>query len=68
MNHREENRCAELESLREAFLRVGLDLKEEELAKLAPQLRVLHKNIDRISNLELSDIEPQMIFDPRWRR
>jgi hypothetical protein len=66
MNHGVDDGHADLESVRKAFLRVGLDLAEEELMRLVPWLQAAQRNIDLIADLELLDVEPQVAFDARW--
>lgn len=58
----------ERESLRYAFLRVGLELDDDALEKLVPQAQALRRNSARIAELELSMIEPGLVFDARWRK
>ncbi len=57
----------ERESLRYALLRVGLRLGDDALDKLVPQARMVRKNDARIGELDLSVIEPGLVFDARWK-
>ncbi len=58
----------ELESLRHAFLRVELKLNDDALEKLVPQAQALQRNSARMAALELSTIEPGLVFDARWKK
>lgn len=58
----------ERESLRYSFLRVGLELDDDALEKLVPQAQVLRRNSARMAALELSTIEPGLVFDARWSK
>lgn len=58
----------ERESLRHAFLRVGLELNDDALEKLVPQSQALRRNSAQMSALELSTIEPGLVFDARWKK
>ena len=57
----------ERESLRCALLRVGLELDDGALSKLVPQALMLRENAARIAALDLSTIEPGLVFDARWK-
>lgn len=58
----------ELESLRHAFLRVGLELNDDALEKFVPQAQALRRNSARMAALELSAIEPGLVFNARWKK
>ena len=58
----------ELESLRHAFLRVELKLNDDALEKLVPQAQALQRNSARMAALELSAIEPGLVFNARWKK
>lgn len=58
----------ERENLRDAFLRVGLELSDDTLEKLVPQAQALRSSSVRIAALDLSSIEPGSVFDARWKR
>ena len=58
----------EHESLRVILRRVGLELDDEELGRLAPLASAILDNCSRIAEFDLSGIEPVTAFDARWRR
>jgi hypothetical protein len=69
MAHDQENPVRdELEVLRVALQRLGFDLDNEALAKLAPQVSAILDNGSSIAKLDLSGIEPVIAFDARWSR
>jgi len=43
-------------------------LDDDALEKLMPQAQALRRNSARIAELELSMIEPGLVFDARWRK
>ncbi len=57
----------ERESLRYALLRVGLKLNGDALEDLLPQVRMIRRNGARVSELDLSALEPGLSFDARWK-
>ena len=59
--------CDTQEVLRVALRRLGLELDNEALAKLAPQVSAILENGSSISELDLTGIEPVLAFDARWR-
>ncbi len=64
---RRERRREELELVRRALLGAGLGREGEDLERLLPWYRVHRDSAARISELPLSRVEPQIVFDPRWR-
>ncbi len=53
--------------MRLALLRAGLERDEEDLERLLPWYGIHRDSAARISELPLSGVEPQVVFDPRWR-
>jgi Asp-tRNA(Asn)/Glu-tRNA(Gln) amidotransferase C subunit len=43
----------------------GLDLTEDRVAQLAPQIQSLREAIDAMSEIDLTDVEPSTVFVPR---
>lgn len=56
----------ERESLRYALLRVGR-LDDDALEDLVPQVRMIRRNEARLGELDLSALEPGLVFDARWK-
>jgi hypothetical protein len=67
VGEREGSGYDERESLRYAFLRVGLKLNDDALEDLLPQVRMIRRNGVRVSELDLSTLEPGLSFDARWK-
>lgn len=57
----------ERESLRYALLRVGLQLDDGALEDLLPQARMIRENQARLGALDLSALEPGLVFAARWK-
>lgn len=57
----------EIDRIRALLLQAGIERDEEELARLLPWYRLHHESGARISGLALGDVEPPVVFDPRWR-
>ncbi len=56
----------ERESLRYALLHVGR-LDDDALEDLVPQVRMIRSNEARLRELDLSALEPGLVFDARWK-
>lgn len=57
----------EHEYLRGALRGIGLEVDDETLAKLAPQVpAMVEHGSGGIEGHDLADIEPALAFDPRW--
>jgi hypothetical protein len=56
----------ELEALRIVLRRLGFELNDEELKKLAPQASAILHDGFSIADIDLSGIEPVTAFDARW--
>lgn len=46
--------------------RAGLVVPEEDLASVAKALSAHFKRVEPLMALELSSVEPAVLFDPRW--
>ncbi len=46
--------------------RAGLVIPEEDLAPVAKALSAHFKRVEPLMALELSSVEPAVLFDPRW--
>ena len=47
--------------------RAGLVIPEDDLVPVARALNAHMKRVEPLMALELSDVEPAALFDPRWR-
>lgn len=47
--------------------RAGLSIPEEDLVPVAKALSAHLKRVEPLMALELSSVEPAVMFDPRWR-
>ncbi len=56
-----------MDLIRASLLQAGLERDEEEIASLLPWFWVHRESGARISGLPLEGVEPQVVFDPRWR-
>ena len=57
---------AEMDLVRALLLRAGIERDEEELARLLPWYTHHLESGARIANMALGDVEPRVVFDPRW--
>ena len=47
--------------------RAGLVVGEDRLEALRDHLQVVEDDVRAVEQLDLEDVEPASIFDPRWR-
>ena len=55
-----------VEHLRSIAEFAGLDLPEERLSLLVPQIQALIDGVAALDQLDLSEVEPEIVFRARW--
>ena len=62
----EGHRRVTLEQLRCVASLADLDLSDERLALLVPQIQALIDGVAALDQLDLAEVEPEIVFRARW--